>query len=729
MTNGVAPLQPPAPEPGPAWPQRALAWLAALRRRLRARPDTEHEQALIRVFIAPLMVVYLYASLRFGQIDIDAFDGVLVAIVLEMVVAIGLVVAIVRQPGISHVRRIVGMLTDYGTSGLAMYLIGEAGAPFVALFLWMTIGNGHRFGRNYLRLAIAMAGAGFVIVVATTPFWQQHLVLSTSLLIAILAIPAYQERLLSALIEAKEESTRANRAKTWFLASTSHELRTPLTGVIGMIDALEATPLRDDQATYVRVARASARSLLALVHDVLDIAAIEAGRLQITNVDFSLREMLADIETMLGTTANLKGLQFEIDTAADVPDALHGDRDHLRQILVNLIANAVKFTERGFVRILVRRAQPQTPHTLRFDVCDSGIGIPEQARAKIFEAFAQAHTGRDRRFGGTGLGTTIARELTAQLGGQIGFDSEEGRGTTFWVVLPFAAATVPAEAAHPVRNVRDEVAAHRAALTALEVLVVDDQPTNRLVIRELLTQAGHRVYEADGGDAALELLAGQEFDLVISDFHMPGLTGLDMLRELRAMQAPDRATPFILLTADLTNDARRDADIAGVSAFLSKPIDSVRLLHTIEAVVRGEVPPPPPAELPARAMPAPWSEQSVEQPVDPAILQELAEASSNASFLGNFVRSSLHDAKHAVELLEAAGRRADWDDFRDRAHAIKGITANIGAVRVAALAGAAMRRDALALPSSWASDCTGIRRALQAAEAGMDAVLATIQVP
>jgi two-component system sensor histidine kinase RpfC len=701
----------------------------ALRAKLHARPDTEHEQALIRVLIAPMMVVYLYMALRFGQIGPTAFDGVVFAIVAEMLVAIALLGLIVWKPGVSHVCRIVGMVTDYGTSGLAMVLIGEAGAPFAALYLWMTIGNGHRFGPRYLRLAIAMAAVGFAIVILLTPYWREHLLLSSSLLLAMVAVPAYQERLISALIEAKEESARASRAKTWFLASTSHELRTPLTGVIGMIDALEATPLRDDQATYLRVARASARSLLALVHDVLDISAIEAGRLTVTKVDFSLREMLADLETMLGTNAVQKGLQFELDVQPDVRDALHADRDHLRQILVNLIANAVKFTDAGSVRVRVRRANDDGSE-LHFEVADTGIGIPEHAKSKIFEAFAQAHTGRDRRFGGTGLGTTIARELTAQLGGRIGFESQEGRGSTFWVVLPVEAANDGVPQEKP-RSVKELIAAHRAGWQGLEVLVVDDQPTNRLVIREVLTQAGHHVHEADGGEAALELLAGHRFDLVISDFHMPGLTGLDMLKELRVMQAGEPPTPFILLTADLTHDAREHADAAGVSAFLSKPVDSVRLLHAIEGAM-GNGPPPPSnvISLEARrraAAPVPAVPQ--EETIDPVVLQELAEASSNASFLTGFVRGSLDDARIAVAALEAAGGRGDWDDFRDRAHAIKGITANIGAVRVAALAGAAMRRDTFGLTASWQADCAEIRRALDAAEDRVGAVLATLVLP
>lgn len=695
----------------------------ALSRQLRARPDTEHEQALIRVLIAPMMVVYLYLALRSGQIGVRAFDGVLFAIVAEMVVAVVLVLLIVRDRGVSHIRRLVGMVTDYGTSGLAMVLIGEVGAPFVALYLWMTIGNGHRFGPRYLRVAIAMAAIGFIAVIVLTPYWREHLLLSVSLLLAMVAVPAYQERLISALIEAKEEAARASRAKTWFLASTSHELRTPLTGVIGMLDALEITPLRAEQATYLRVARASARSLLALVHDVLDISAIEAGRLTITKVDFSLREMLADLETMFGTHAAAKGLQFELEVQPDVHDGLHGDRDHLRQILVNLIANAIKFTDTGQVGVRVRRENADGSQ-LRFEVSDTGIGIPEPAKARIFEAFSQAHTGRDRRFGGTGLGTTIARELALQLGGNIGFESQEGRGSTFWVVLPVEAAAGRVPQEKP-QNVKELMAAHRAAWQGLEVLVVDDQPTNRLVIREVLTQAGHRVHEADGGEAALELLAGHRFDLVISDFHMPGLTGLDMLRELRVMQAGGPATPFILLTADLTHDAREHADAAGVSAFLAKPVDSVRLLQAIEGALGGGPPPDNVVSLDARRRAA----APTEEPIDPLVLQELAEASSNTSFLTGFVRSSIDDVRIAIAAMEEAGRIADWDDFRDRAHAIKGITANIGAVRVAALAGTAMRRDAFALACSWQADCTEIRRALAAAEDRMGALLATLVVP
>jgi two-component system sensor histidine kinase RpfC len=705
------------PHEGGSALRQALRHPARWWARFRLRPDSEHEQALIRLAIAPLMTAYLYAVWGAGLIDERALDGVLLAIVVEMVVTAALLFAIVRNPGISHPRRVIGMLADFGTSALAMHLTGEAGTPFAALFIWIAIGNGHRFGRNYLRLSMLMSGSSFLTVMAITPFWHEHLLLGTTFLIAMQVIPAYQSVLLTALIAAKEESMRANQAKTWFLASTSHELRTPLTGVIGMIDALEATPLREDQANYVRVARASARSLLTLVHDVLDISAIESGILTVSAVDFSLRELMHDIELMLASSARSKGLRFELNIAEQLPDALHGDSDHLRQILVNLIANAIKFTPSGFVRVDVERGSDADDELL-FAVTDSGVGIEREAQAKIFEAFSQAHTGRGRRYGGTGLGTTIARELATLLGGRIGFESEAGRGSRFWVRLPLPPARAPDALLAGRQGVPEAMAAHRAALAGRQMLVVDDQPTNRLVIREVLLKAGHSVHEAAGGEEALERLSTRDFDLVICDFHMPGLTGLDVLRELRMMESPGQRTPFILLTADLTRVARDDADAAGVTAFLPKPLDTVRLLQTIEAAVFGR----------PQAAGEPADERSTADDVtiDPSILRELADAASDRQFLPRFLRSSFEDAHTALDRLQDAGRSGDWNAYRDQAHALRGIAANMGVVRVAAMAAGAMRRDALSLPAAWSSECAGIGAALDHAEQQMPTVLATI---
>jgi two-component system sensor histidine kinase RpfC len=697
------------------------AALDQLKQRLSGRPDSEHLQVLVRTVITALFSIYL--GWRVGS---DGASGALyltwLILLGELALSLGLFVAIVVNPGVSHVRRWIGMLADYSAMGAVMHLQGETAAPLYSVYLWVTIGNGMRYGPKYLYSAAALAGVSFLAMIQLTPFWISNASLAWGLLVGLVAVPLYFASLLKALTRAIDGARKANEAKSRFLANMSHEFRTPLNGLAGMSELLATTRLDSEQRECLNTIQASTRTLLSLVEDVLDISAIEAGKLRVHPVDFSLPDLLAGIGAILQPAARAKHIDYVLEIAPDVPHQLRGDAGHLRQVLLNLAGNAVKFTDRGSVRLKADLVQSSaTALRIRFCVLDTGIGIPASARERLFDAFEQVDAGLARRHGGTGLGTTIAKGLAEAMGGSIGFESSEHRGSRFWVELPFergdapeARSRVPAgieagqadQAAAPGNVIAfdDPFLRHRARVRSLEILVADDHAANRMVLRRLLEKAGHRATSVDGGDKALDALAANEYDAVIVDLHMPGVSGLDLLRELRVMEAGSAPrTPVLVLSADVTPESIQQCAQAGAKAFLPKPVVAARLLDTLaEIASSGQVAMTPVStrvELPAG-----------NDVFDPKILGELSALGLGAVFEREFIGQCLHDARGCMVSLEAAAQRADWPALRDHAHALKGVASNLGLTRLAINAGEWMRLPEWQLASEWKQRLEALRQ-------------------
>lgn len=691
--------------------------IARTSQRLANRPDSEHSQALVRLGVIFVVLVYLLWADWTG-LRPPAYESVMLMVLVGFTLGLGLLAGILARPGVSHARRVIGMVSDYGLMAACMTVMGEPLAWVYVIIMWVTVGNGLRYGSRYLYGAMGMAVAAFGVPLLLHPYWQANLSLGVGLLVGLVAVPLYLSGLLRELTRATREAQRANEAKSRFLANMSHEFRTPLNGLAGVAELLATTRLDSEQREYLATIRASSQSLLSLVEDVLDISAIEAGKLKLADQEFDLRDSVADVDLMLRPTAKAKGLSYESRVAPDVPVHLRGDREHLRQVLTNLVANAVKFTREGSVRLDVElTGSGEGGVRLKFAVTDTGIGIPESAQERLFNAFEQVDTTLARGFGGTGLGTSIAKKLTEAMGGSIGFESREGMGSRFWVELPFllsgqeapsaapAAAEdefTPAAVAPNVIAFGDPFLRHRARVRPLQVLIADDHAANRMVLERILQKAGHNVVSVDGGEALLDAVEVADYDAIICDLHMPGLSGLDLLGQLRTMQAGAPATPVMILSADVTPEAISSSRSAGAHAFLAKPVVVPRLLDLLAGIASGgRVRPADPEPVPETRSEAATSAAVADGRFDPSVLDELSSLGMGEDFINKFVAQCTEDAMKCLGRIETAGKADDASALRDHAHALKGVAGNLGLVRVASISGELMRVPEWQLRRDW----------------------------
>ena len=419
---------------------RAVTWLV---RRLKARPDTEHEMSFNRFGIAAVFIAILLAQGR------SFTQAPLLVMCTYVAASIALLAHILAFPAAAPRRRFAALVLDTACMSVETYLGGEQVGGFFLIFLWISFGNGLRFGIGALRMSVVVTGAGAAVTLLTTPYWRSQPTLGFGLWCGLVVLPAYAGSLIQRLAKARQEAEEASAAKTLFLANVSHELRTPLTAIMGMGRLLQDTSLDREQQEMTETVQTAARSLLALIDDLLKVSRLDASRDPVIQAKFDVMQVLIQVRQLLLAQAGAKGLTVSVHVAPDVPAEVIGGERQLREILTNLVGNAVKFTEAGGVLVSAAPMRhPDGGQRLRFEVADTGIGIVPHAKAHIFDTFTQADSTIAGRFGGTGLGLAISRRLARLLGGTLEVDSTFGQGSTFKLTLPFS---VPAGAppAHP----------------------------------------------------------------------------------------------------------------------------------------------------------------------------------------------------------------------------------------------------------------------------------------
>ena len=590
-----------------------------------------------------------------------------------------------------------------------LLIAGHSSLLIVGFYLFTILGFGFRIGTTAMHICQAVSFLGLAVVSMISPIWQANPFFALSHLVLLLVVPLYAGLLIRKLQAARSAAERASLAKSQLLAKVSHELRTPLTGIVSTASLIEA--MSSDTESVVR-----AHSIIDLalgldleIKQLLDLSRIESGRDEQQNIAFNIPRVTDHIARTLAPVAAAKQLDLQFAVDPQIPDPLLGDAYALNSVLMNLAGNAVKFTGTGSVSLKVELlAQDNDACSIRFSVTDTGIGIPLELQQKVFEPFFQVESGPVRKYGGTGLGTSIALAHVRRMGGELQLESTPGTGTRFWFDLRLARA-------HP-----ESVAAAAAAAAAPKIvrgkriLVADDNRTNLVLIREMLERDGHDVLAVESGQSALEALASADFELVFLDFNMHDIDGANVYETYRFGRLDIAPTYFV--TADTTSATNSQLESLGAAGVIHKPVTFDKLRTAVAAHFPLEaVAAPVPAQRPTphlRPVPVEY--------LDPAAIETLREVRDTPEFLCKMIADGVADIEAIDERLSTALLDRDLVSVHRHAHALRGVSLSVGAVRLGSLADRFMTISQRELDGGATGLHADLRRALDLSLAALD---------
>ena len=814
--------------------------LQPLYRYAEGRRDSELEQSVVRIVVGVVLLSYFaYTGSPNAYSDSRFHLDILIVLAVFLGAALSISICILFWRGDVPARRIAAIVLDVGTLSYLFLIGGGHAAPLYFLYQWIIIGYGFRFGKKYLFFSLTLSLIGFGWVIFSVPYWIGEPGLSVGLWVGTLMISIYFSTLVGRLYKVLEHAEVANNAKRQFICAVSHELRTPLNAIIGMVDLMKSTKIDREQKEMLDCMTTTSQVMLSQIEDVLDFSKIEAGKMSINHTTFDLYQLVQSTLDIFRYRIDPLAIELMNSTACDVPYLVKGDPHHLRQILVNLLGNSVKFTEQGRISLCVRLLfRTSDSVRLRFAVKDTGIGIPTEAQSRIFDSFTQAEETTARRYGGTGLGTTISKQLVELMGGEIGFQSVQGQGSEFWFELYFGLAnledqekkslatiqvrsiiiskekntddllsyltnhiTNPPVVASDFEEATDlieqsiligkpiglifiqelslpgvtmdeyEAALRQKVISIREVtkdipvtlalisqsgseaqlveelaervgfsvvlhlpfdlahlnnilhahfiissidiskkitpysgesdlplsttslnvqfddctyrvLVAEDNPTNRKVIQKILERAGHHCTLAKDGEDALDKIEKKEFDAIILDMNMPGMTGMDVARMYRLMRRNMARAPIIMFSANVTPEAREESLEAGADEFLPKPIQVNSFLQTLQELVTDFKTSGPPEN--GAVIQKPKNRLKLLLPAEVTLdlqsLTDLENVSKDPKFLDDLILEFISENRNLLRSLESALSEARVDEIKEMLHTLKGSALSIGAV-------------------------------------------------